>query len=296
MDKRKVHPSESPYGVQHGDGGHRLSALATGEIASDERGAAGRARVIPMPSPPVLRASVSDFMMAACISDMPIFSDLTPEEISSLDVRIVVKHVCKGKVIYRPGESGEVLFLLKKGSMHQYLLSPEGRKLIIQTINPMTFFGEMPMLGQSMWQLFAEAAEDSLICVMKNADVKRLIRLKPQIGLRMLEEVGRRLYDARERLGDMAFRKIRERVARLLLNLSGKGTRPIKGISQQEIADMLGVYRETVSNTLAELRDEGVIDLARKQITILDPVHLHCAAKELTSPREQPRATSAASR
>lgn len=288
MVKKEEHPSESPAGLKRGAGG---GAVSVG--VSQEGGA--HARVIPFSAPRVLGASAGDFTKAACLTDMPVFRDLTPEEIKSLNARIVMKHVCKGRVIYRPGETGEVLFLLKKGSVHLYFLSAEGRKLIVQTVGPLTFFGEMVMLGQRMWQLFAEAAEDCVVCVMRNADVKRLIILKPQIGLRMLEEVGRRLYEARERLGEMAFKRIRERVARVLLKLSGGGTRPIKGTSQQELADMLGVYRETVSNTLAELRDEGLIEVARKQISVIDPIRLRRAAEEDEPPREQLRSTSAAS-
>lgn len=283
--RRPTHPAPDLTTAGH-------AALADTPRAAGE----AFARVLPFSAPRVLGISAGDFTKAACLADMPVFADLTPEEIKSLDARVVMKHVCKGRVIYRPGETGEVLFLLKKGSVHLYFLSAEGRKLIVQTVGPLTFFGEMAMLGQNMWQLFAEAAEDCLLCVMRSADVKRLIRLKPQIGLRMLEEVGKRLYEARERLGDMAFKKIRERVAKVLLKLSDEGARAVKGTSQQDIADMLGVYRETVSNTLAELRDEGLIEVARKQISILDPERLRRAAEDGEAPQNQSRGTSAASR
>lgn len=253
-------------------------------------------RVLPFSAPRVLGVPASDFTKAACLTDMPIFGDLMPEEIRRLGTRIVMKQVRKGQVIYRPGQTGEVLFLLKKGSVYLYLLSAEGRKLILQTVGPMTFFGEMAMLGQNMWQLFAEAAEDCTLCVVRNADVKRLIHLKPQIGLRMLEEVGKRLYEARERLGDIVFKRIRERVAKVLLKLSDEGSHPVTGTNQQEIADMLGVYRETVSNTLAELRGEGLIKVGRRRISILDPEQLRRAAGDVEAPRKQPRSASTAMR
>ena len=274
----------------------KKSHATSSASAAAALGSESHSRVLPFSAPRVLGVSPGDFTKAACLTDMPVFGDLTAEDIRRLDTQIVMKQVRKGQVIYRPGQTGEVLFLLKKGSVHLYLLSAEGRKLILQTVGPMTFFGEMAMLGQNMWQLFAEAAEECLLCVMRNAEVKRLIRLKPQIGLRMLEEVGKRLYEARERLGDIVFKRIRERVAKVLLKLSDEGSHPVTGTSQQEIADMLGVYRETVSNALAELRDEGLIEVGRRQISILDPGQLRRVAGEVEAPRKQPRPASTASR
>ncbi|MCA1636396.1 MAG: Crp/Fnr family transcriptional regulator, partial [Acidobacteria bacterium] len=262
MIEKNSPATSSVSGLKPG-GGRAASAPAA-------RASVPHSSVLPFSAPRLLGVSAGDFTRAACLTDMPVFGDLMPEEIKRLDAHIVMKQVRKGQVIYRPGEKGEVLFLIKMGSVHLYLLSAEGRKLIIQTVGPMTFFGEMAMLGQNMWQLFAEAAEDCALCVMRTEDVRRLIRLKPQIGLRMLEEVGKRLYDARERLGDIVFKRIRERVAKVLLKLSDEGSHPVKGTSQQEIADMLGVYRETVSNTLAEMRGEGLIEVGRRQISILD--------------------------
>lgn len=295
MDKKTPHPSDFTTAGEQGEIRQGMSGPAAAEHAPHARETAP-AQVIPFSAPRLLGVKPNDFTKAACLTDMPVFSDLTPEEIRRLDTAVVMKTVRRGQMIYRPGETGEALFLLKKGSVHLYLLSAEGRKLIVQTVGPMTFFGEMAMLGQSMWQLFAEAAEDCLLCVMRNADVKRLIRLKPQIGLRLLEEVGQRLYDAREMLGDIVFRKIRERVAKSLLKLSDEGARPIKGTSQQEIADMLGVYRETVSNTLAELRDEGIISCGRRQITIFNPERLRRLAGQAEAPRKKSRGASTASR
>lgn len=216
----------------------------------------------------------------AYLSAMRIFRDLSPEEMKMIDASTVMTTAPKGKIIYMPDETGEVLFLLKKGSVHLYRLSSEGRKLIVQTVGPMTFFGEMAIVGQNMYDLFAEAAEDCTICVMGRADVERLLLMKPQVALRMLEEISQRMHDAQARLGDSTFKGIPARVASLLLSLSNNGTHPITDIRHQDIADMMGVYRETVSNALGSLRDEGIIDTNRKEIVILNLEKLRAAAKE----------------
>ncbi len=216
----------------------------------------------------------------AYLSAMRIFRDLSHKEMKMIDATTVMTTAPKGKIIYMPEETGEVLFLLKKGSVHLYRLSLEGRKLIVQTVGPMTFFGEMAIVGQNMYDLFAEAAEDCTVCVMGRADVERLMMMKPQVALRMLEEIGQRMHNAQERLGDSAFKGIPARVASLLLRLSNNGAQPINGIRHQDIADMMGVYRETVSNALGSLRDEGIIDISRKEISILDPERLREMAEE----------------
>lgn len=218
----------------------------------------------------------------AYLSAMRIFRDLSPEEMAMVEHSTVMTTAPKGKLIYLPGETGEVLFLLKRGAVHLYRLSAEGRKFIFQTIGPMTFFGEMAALGQNMHDLFAEAAEDSLVCVMGQADVERLILSKPQVALRMLEEVGQRMHEVQERLGDSAFKGVPARVAAMLLRLSQEGAQPISGLRHQDLADLLGLYRETVTNALDKLRDEGLVEIGRKEIVVLNAAELQAVAQEET--------------
>lgn len=184
----------------------------------------------------------------------------------------------KGRMIYTPGETGEVLFLLCEGAVHLYSLSSEGRKFIVQTIGPMTFFGEMTLVAQNMYDLYAEAAEDSTICVMSRTDVERLILWKPQVAIRMLEEIGQRLHEVQERLGDIAFKGLIARLASLLLR-EAEGNE-ITGLSHEDIAERLGVYRETVANVLKELKTAGIIEIGRKHITITNRPRLERAASE----------------
>jgi CRP/FNR family transcriptional regulator len=208
--------------------------------------------------------------------------DLSPKEMEVIVAQANIITAVRGQVIYVPGETGEVLYLLKRGSVQLYFLSADGRKLIIHTIGPMTFFGEMEMVGQQMRDMFAEAAEGCLICVMKRVEVERLILETPQVLLRMLKEMGRCMYFTQQRLSDCVFKTIRARIAKLLLNLSSNGARAIRGPRHQDLAELLGIHRETVSTTLGQLRDSGVIELRRKEISILNRQKLLALAKEET--------------
>ena len=214
------------------------------------------------------------------LSDMELFQDLSSREMEELDRITTMSTVNKGRVFYRPEETGEVLFILKNGRVQLYRISPEGKKLVIASLGAGTLFGEMALLGQQMHNTFAEAAEDCLICVMSRKDLERLILSKPQIALRVLEITGKRLRDAEERLETMAFKGIPARLASLLLRISAeRDSLEITGLTHQDLAETVGTYRETATQVLNDLKNQGLIDIGRKRITIIDPEGLLAVAE-----------------
>lgn len=205
------------------------------------------------------------------LSELAVFQDLTPREMEELNRITTMSTVAKGRVFYRPEEPGEVLFILKEGRVQLYRISPEGKKLVITTLGPHTLFGEMALLGTKMHNTFAEAVEDCLICVMSRTDLERLILNKPQVALRILDITGKRLRDAEERLENMAFKGIPARLASLLLRLSSEqGEDTIRGLTHQDLAESVGTYRETATQVLNDLKAQGLIEIGRKRITILN--------------------------
>jgi CRP-like cAMP-binding protein len=215
------------------------------------------------------------------LSELNVFQDLSSKEVEELNRVTTMSSVPKGKVFYRPEERGEVLFILKEGRVQLYRISPEGKKLVISTLGPHTLFGEMALLGTKMHNTFAEAVEDCLICVMSRADLERLILGKPQVALRILEVTGPRLRDAEGRLENMAFKGIPARLASLLLRLSEEqGTLEISGLTHQDLAESVGTYRETATQVLNDLKADGLIEIGRKRITILDRARLARVAQE----------------
>ncbi len=182
--------------------------------------------------------------------------------------------VPRGRVIYHQQDRAEGLFLLKKGRVRLYRLSPSGKKLELGVLDPGTFFGEMPLLGEHMRNATAEAMENSILCLLGRADIERLILRRPQVALRMLEVLGHRLAEAEARLEDLAHRSVPERLAALLLRLAEPAGGVVEGITHQELADMVGAYRETVTRALDELQATGLVELGRKHIRILDPAAL----------------------
>ena len=207
------------------------------------------------------------------LSKIEVFQDLSAREMQDLD-RATTMTTCEaGRVFYGPEEPGEVLFLLKKGRVGLYRLSPQGKKLVVAVLEEGAIFGEMALVGQGMHNTFAEALEDCLLCVMSRTDVERLILDNPKVGLRFMEAMADRLKESEEKLEALAFRSIPARLASLLLKLADAGggsNGVVTGYTHQDLAEMLGTYRETTTQTLNEFKQKGWIDIQRKRLQILD--------------------------
>lgn len=207
-----------------------------------------------------------------------LFRDFTPEEMVLVESMTTMQSFAKRRILYTPGETGEALFLLRKGAVQIYRLSPEGRKLVIAHLLPYSFFGEMSCIGQGMYDAFAEATEDSLVITMNCADLERLLMSKPQVALRILEAFGKRVIEAEQQLEDIAFKGLVARIASLLLREAEDDE--VKGLAHRDIAERLGVYRETATNGLNELKASGIITIGRKRISITDRERLKSIAGE----------------
>jgi len=213
------------------------------------------------------------------LAEIDIFQDLTPQEMDWM-ANVTTMTTCpKGRVFYRPQETGEVLFLLKRGRVQIYRISAEGKKLVITTLGPGAIFGEMSLIGQRMHNSFAEAIEECTLCVMSRTDLERVLLDKPKVALRMIEAIGKRLTEAESQLEDIAFKSIPARLASLLLRLRQEQGDTIYGFTHQNLAEMIGTYRETTTQTLNKFKAEGILAIGRKRLTILDPAGLQRIAE-----------------
>lgn len=218
----------------------------------------------------------------AYLSNIQVFRDLSPVELAEMDRQLTMSTCQAGKIFYMPNDSGEVLFLLKKGRVQLYRIAPNGKKLIVATLGPGSIFGEMSLVGQGMHNTFAEAVNECVLCVMSRSDVERLMREKPDVAFRFVQALGSRLTELESRLEDIAFKSIPCRLASLIIELDEQqGKRGmIKGYTHQDFSEMLGTYRETVTQTLNEFKSNGIIDTGRKQVQLLDYEQLASMAED----------------
>lgn len=215
------------------------------------------------------------------LTNIDIFQDLSESELAEMDRQITMTSSSPGKIFYMPEDTGEVLFLLKKGRVQLYRISPNGKKLVVTTLGPGAMFGEMSLVGQGMHNTFAESIDECLICVMSRADVARLMREKPTVAFRFVEALGGRVSNLESRLEEIAFKSIPARLASILLRLAdeqGEGDQ-VNGFTHQDLGEMLGTYRETITQTLNEFKSGGLVEIGRKHIELKDRDNLELLAE-----------------
>jgi CRP-like cAMP-binding protein len=107
---------------------------------------------------------------------------------------------------------------------------------------------------------------------MSRSDVERLIHEKPQVAMRFLEAMARRLQTTERKLEDLAFKGIPARLASLLLELAphSRDGVDIEGYTHQDFAERIGTYRETTTQVLNQFKEQGWIKISRKYIQLLD--------------------------
>ncbi len=213
------------------------------------------------------------------LRDTDIFRDLEHAEVEALGKRAPMQRVPAGTVFFSPEQAAEVLFILKEGQVRLYHLSPDGKALTTAVLEPGTIFGEMAMLGQRLHQSYAEAMSPCLLCLMSREDVKGMLLSDPRVATRIAEILGQRLISAEQRLSDFAFKNLPQRLASLLLQLGrppkARLFRTVSGppevrFTHEALAEMVGTYRETATKILNEFRAQGLIELKRGCVVLVD--------------------------
>jgi CRP/FNR family transcriptional regulator, cyclic AMP receptor protein len=221
----------------------------------------------------------------AYLSMVEIFQDLTESEMKHLEQVTAMVTTPKGRVFFHPHEQCEVLFILKRGEVAISRTNAEGKKLVVSRLGAGAIFGEMGVLGQRMQESQAEALTECLICVMSRSDVEQLLLKDPRIAMRLAQSLGNRLAEAEARLEDMAFKSVPARLAGLLLRLADekdwRERRVVSGLTHQQLAELVGSYRETVTLTLNQFRESGIVEIGRRKIVLLDEDELERVADDL---------------
>src|SRR5689334_17976553 len=199
-------------------------------------------------------------------------SDLTGGDVPKIENAIndlPRKSFKQGDTVYPSNVKSGTLYMLKSGQVTVTRTSANGQSHSVKTLDPGTIFGDAPALGQSMFGTTATATEATKVIVITPADFEKLSAGSPEMVINVLRKVGTRLVEADRQHEQAAFQPVAGRIAAMLLANADKGGN-VTGQTQQQIAETLGVYRETVTNAIGEMKAEKVISVGRKRITIQD--------------------------
>ena len=182
-----------------------------------------------------------------------------------------------GQTVAEPDGLSQNLFTLMKGRVQLIREGPNGRRLAIATLNPGAMFGEGALLESSDPSVKAVGLTDCIVWMVPAPQAQELVLRYPVLSWGILQTVGERLAQVENRMEEVAYKRLPERLASLLLELSNGG-RFIRGTSHQALADMLGTYRETISAILRGFKDAGLVELGYRKIELRDVRGLRAAA------------------
>lgn len=176
-----------------------------------------------------------------------------------------------GALFYSPEYPPSYFHILVEGRVSVARLTGDGKRLVTDVLQPGDVFGNLS-LDDTPSDDDSELAEAVTRCralVLDSRDARALLASDPELALRILSAVARRLRAASERLEELVFRPAAARVAAALLRIAGDSGRAAP-VSHQVLADIAGTYRETASRVLGDLQDRGILGLGRCAIEIRD--------------------------
>jgi CRP/FNR family transcriptional regulator, cyclic AMP receptor protein len=184
--------------------------------------------------------------------------------------RISIRNIERGDVVASPEDLKRKMYMLMHGQIHLVCTNNEGRRLVIATLEPGSIFGEGALNNAGEANVFAEADTDVTVWSVAASEARTMAIQYPILGWGLLQTYGKRLMQVENNLEDVAYKKLPERLASLLVELSNQENGLIQGISHQSLADRLGTYRETVSAILRDFKRQGLVELGYRRINILD--------------------------
>jgi len=176
----------------------------------------------------------------------------------------------RGAIVATADDLSDKMYVLMSGKVNLVCTNNEGRRLVITTLEPGAVFGEGALNDKSDPNIFAEAAEDVAVWTILASEARNMTTQYPILGWGLLQTYGERLLQVENSLEDVAYKKLPERLAALLLDLSDYQDSLIKGVSHQALADHLGTYRETVSAILRDFKRQGLVELGYRRINVVD--------------------------
>ena len=219
---------------------------------------------------------------------MDIFEDLPREEVREILHDLLRQNaeinLGEGEVFYTPRQPDGKLFILKRGRVRIYKMD-RSREFTLEVVDAGTVFGEVAFTPHALRDAYAEAMEPSILLAMERADVERLIREKPQVGLRMISLLSERLHYYETRMEDVTLKGVPARLASLILFLVESEGVQVPGeiriptrYTHEHLGTMIGANREAVTRAFGRLQDNGALQIRRRLIYVDDLEALQRAA------------------
>ena len=215
------------------------------------------------------------------LGNVPVFETLVPEDLRRVADVAVPRSFSPQTVIFREGDESDTCYVVRNGHARAVRENADGRSITLAHFGPGDIFGELAMFDDELRSATVEALDALDALAILGADMRRLLREHPEIAVKLVIALGRRLRAANERLTRQSFQTVQSRVAVVLAGLvrqaqaEGAHGRDVHvTITQADIAQLAGSSRESASRFLAVLERAGVVTQGRGRVTVHDPAAL----------------------
>ena len=206
-----------------------------------------------------------------CIEIVPIFSNLTQEEMLEIASITKAQTFEKGDMIYMAGDKGGKLYVVHSGRVKISRLNANGKEQVIRVIGSGEFMGELSLLSSLPMTDNGEALENSTMCIIEGEKLKGLMKKYPSIAFKVMEELSERLEKAENLIEVINLNTVEQRLAEALINLSAGKKEVLLNMTKGDFASQIGMSQETLSRKLAAFQEEGLIELkGHRKIIILN--------------------------
>jgi CRP/FNR family cyclic AMP-dependent transcriptional regulator len=209
---------------------------------------------------------------------VPVFSTLERADLERIAEVAVPRSFEPGQVVFREGDASDTCYVVREGHLRAVRTHGDGRTLTLATFGVGDIFGELAMFEDERRSATVEAIEPASAVGVLGGDMRRLMSEHPQISMRLVIALGRRLRETNERLARQSFQTVQSRVAVVLTQLVEQeiadGKRPTDVLvtaTQADLAQLAGSSRESASRFMAVLERAGVIAQGRGKLVVHDP-------------------------
>lgn len=216
--------------------------------------------------------------MIGYLRNIPIFADLSEEQLTTIHKYTTERYFSKGTIIFLEGNAGEGFHYIKTGRVKIVKTAYDGREHIIKILGCGEIFAEVLLFSNRPYPATAVAMEDSCVGIIRNTDLEQLILNNNFLALQLIKALSQRLLYAQQKIKNLALNDVIARTAEVLVRLSyEQGVQNSDStieifldLSRQELASLVGTTRETVTRTLSSLKRDKLIDFEGHKIKILN--------------------------
>ena len=207
----------------------------------------------------------------------PLFANMDPEASRTLLASMAPLHVARGEVLFREGEPGDRLYVIRSGKIKLGRRSTDGRENLLAVLGPGEMFGELSLFDPGPRTATATGLADAVVLELGHGDLIPWLEQNPTVAKHLLGALGRRLRRTNDALADLVFSDVPGRVAKALLDLADRfgrtaddGVHVHHDLTQEELAQLVGASRETVNKALADFASRGWLRLEPRSVVIMD--------------------------